>query len=250
MAPLIAITAIVSVPHPVRGFYTGKRVEFAVSVMVEGVVGAGGVPIVVPVLATVPFAERYADLCDGLILSGGGDVAPEAWGESPRRPEWAGEPERDRFEFALLSAFLDRDLPVLGVCRGHQVLNVAFGGSLHQDLVDDGVVARPHKDPERHDRHRHRTTFTVGGYLHALYGAEHVVTNSVHHQGVRSLGDDLDVLALSEDGVIEGLRHRRYRYVVGVQWHPEWIDAAAVSEGVLPSDVLMADFLRHVRGGA
>lgn len=225
-----------------RRLYQGKALQYAESALIEWVWREGGLPVVLPVVEGPEVAE-FAEALDGLLLSGGEDVSPTWFGEAPRRPEWAGNLARDRFEMALLEAFAARGRPVLGVCRGCQLLNVALGGALYQDLVEDGVVEAPHRDQAAYCRLRHPIRLRRPGFLAALYGVERAQVNTVHHQGVRELGRGLQVLAESHDGLIEAIGSRSDPWMVGVQWHPEWIRDTDVDEGLLAPGPLMAYFL-------
>lgn len=226
-----------------RRFYIGKALQYAEQSMIEWVSRQGGLPIVLPVLPSDGDIEDLADQVDGLLLSGGSDVSPTFYGEEARRPEWAGDPVRDWFEIRLTRTFLARDKPVLGICRGHQVLNVAMGGSLYQDIFEDGVVTRLHRDPEPYDKLNHEIHIDRPSFLYDIYSVERGRVNTVHHQAIRHLGADLEVMAHSDDGVVEAIRHPHRRYVIGVQWHPEWIDEEQVSEGFLSPRPLMVSFL-------
>jgi putative glutamine amidotransferase len=234
---------------PGRRFYPNKALQYAEQGLIQWVWREGGLPLVLPVVEGAE-ASAFAEVCDGLLLSGGEDVSPEQYGEAPRRPEWAGNPQRDRFERELFEAFAARTRPILGVCRGLQLLNVAQGGSLYQDLLDDGVVSSAHRDQEVYCRLRHRVRLRRPGLLHTLYGVEEAWVNTVHHQGIRELGRDLEVLAESGDGLVEAVRHTRWPFVVGVQWHPEWIGEPDVAEGCLEPGPLMRSFLAHAYAAA
>lgn len=155
--------------------------------------------------AVVRFGD-YTD-CDGLLLPGGGDVCPHYYGEQGDY----GEEERDKAEFALVEAFLQRKKPILGICRGLQVLNVAFGGNLLQDITG-------HTKEQGADR-LHETTILQRSFLGELYGGCAVV-NSAHHQAIKGLGEGLQAVQWAEDGIIEGICHKTLP-VFGVQWHPE-----------------------------
>jgi len=226
-----------------RRFYIGKALQYAEAGMLEWIWQFGGVPAMLPVLNPPARAAEVARHYEGLVLSGGVDVSPQWYGEEARRPEWAGDPERDAWEIALLEAFIAEHKPVLGICRGHQVINVAMGGSLHQDLIEDGVVDALHRDPEPYDQLRHAAHIVPGSWLHGVYGVEDVVINTVHHQAIRQLGRDLEVMARSDDGVIEAVRLTRADWVIGVQWHPEWVSDVDEAEGVLSSTPLFESFL-------
>jgi len=162
--------------------------------------------------------EETLDAVDGLILSGGSDLGPELYGQEPH-PETSGVvPERDRAELTLLQAALSRDLPVLAICRGSQVLNVAAGGDLVQHLPE--VVG--------HDEHKHTpgvfadhdVTLEAGTRLAELLG-ERAPVKSHHHQGLGRLGEGLRVAAHAEDGAVEAIEDPTRRFALGVLWHPE-----------------------------
>lgn len=183
---------------------------------VERVAEAGGQPVMIP-----PIAEPVGllDRLDGLILAGGGDIDPARYADS--RHETVGHVHdfRDDAEFMLASAALDRDLPMLGVCRGLQVLNVAGGGSLHQHLPD--VVGHTDHSPRPGHYGRGPVRATDGSSLAGLIGTQPVDVAHYHHQAVDRIGAGLVVSAHAPDGTVEGLEHPHRRFVVAVQWHPE-----------------------------
>lgn len=195
---------------------------------------AGGVPWLALDGAS---AEWYAEAADGLFLTGGVDVAPELFGEERRFPSVEVDEWRDTLEFLLLREFLRLKKPVFGVCRGIQVLNVAFGGTLWQDLpaqrADGGIV---------HSEGTHLVTTKAGSLLSLLYGVRFEV-NSFHHQAVRELGEGLSATALAADGVVEALEHRALP-VSAVQWHPERMAGPARTTPEGPDMApLFADFV-------
>jgi len=164
----------------------------------------------------------YVGALDGLVLQGGTDLSPLSYGEEPLSPEWAGDRVRDAYEMELLHEFMEAGKPVLGICRGLQLINVALGGSLHQDIPSLVAGAIAHEAPE-YDRHSHPVQFTEGGLLARLYPEQtggQVV--SIHHQAVKVLGKDLAVEASAADGMVEALRWTGKGFVVGLQWHPEF----------------------------
>jgi len=186
----------------------------------------------------------YAAELDGLVLQGGSDVSPRTYGEEPIRPEWAGDPGRDRYELELLDRFLESGKPVLGICRGQQLINVAMGGTLYQDTATQKPGAHVHQDPAVYEDKYHHVEILPGTALSALYpGVAQAKVNSIHHQAVNSLGGGLAVEARSlEDGVIEALRLEGPRYVAGVQWHPEFLHGR--NDGVLDAAPLLREFLQ------
>ena len=168
--------------------------------------------------------DTYAQELDGLVLMGGSDVCPQTYGEKALKPEWNGDRIRDEYEIALLRAFTSIRKPVLGLCRGAQVINVALGGTLYQDIATQVPRALNHRDWAIYDKNCHATSFVPGSALAKLYrGIEVTKTNSIHHQAVKDLGRDLVVEAWSEpDHVVEAIRYKGSGYLFAVQWHPEF----------------------------
>ena len=192
-------------------------------------------------LFVLPLSQRAADYAlelDGLVLQGGADISPLAYGEQPLRPEWAGDPMRDRYEIELVRAFAAAGKPVLGICRGAQLVNVALGGSLHQDIA-------AHRSDD-YDQHAHEVRLEPGSGLARLYGEtgpRRVV--SIHHQAIKGLAPGLTVEARAEDGVIEAVRGTGASYICAVQWHPEFHGGRA---GFLDGGPLLDEFLQAARG--
>jgi putative glutamine amidotransferase len=186
--------------------------------------------------------RQYVDTLDGLVMQGGADVSPLGYGQQPLRPEWGGDFVRDRYEMELLEGFLAQGKPVLGICRGAQLINVAYGGSLYQDIPTQRPDARRHVDADLYDQLQHGIDFEPGCRLGALYaGLPGGAVTSIHHQAVDRLGADLHIEARSsEDGVIEAICAHGSGFVVGVQWHPEF---HAVNPGLLSGGPLLDGFL-------
>ncbi len=207
----------------------------------------GGLPLTLPMLRELDGERRrdafktIVDSLDGLLLQGGTDVEPHRYGELPIKPEWRGDPLRDRFEFELIEYFLKADKPILGVCRGFQVLNVIFGGKLCQDLPSQyqSAVAIEHYAVTNYFGAEHTISLTPGGVLATIYGQTEGRVNSAHHQGVVELASSLNLEARTPDGVCEGFRSEQNRFVVAVQWHPEFHHLAT---GLLPAEPLMRAF--------
>jgi len=188
----------------------------------------------------------YAKHLDGLVLQGGADVAPQTYSQTATRPEWSGDSARDMYELELLHEFVEAGKPVLGICRGCQLINVAFGGTLYQDIASDVPEARPHVN-DLYDSHRHTIQFPPGSSLAALFAGQTApLVNSIHHQAVRDLGRDLMIEAISEgDNIVEAIRHTKSRFVMGLQWHPEFHRAGG-SE-LLDCTPILDNFLRAAR---
>jgi putative glutamine amidotransferase len=181
---------------------------------------AGGIPVLLPPTAPEEVPARLAGL-DGLLLIGGDDVDPAIYGEAAHpKSKWTRV--RDDFELAAIHAALERDLPLLAICRGQQVLNVALGGTLVQDIPDQLPQAGVHKlKGVPRWQTAHEVDVAPGTRLRAIVGRDVLAVNSFHHQAVREVGRGLRVSARSRDGVIEAIELPDRRFVVGVQWHPE-----------------------------
>ena len=166
----------------------------------------------------------YARELDALVLMGGSDVCPGSYGEAPLNPAWNGDRIRDDYEIALMRAFVAVGKPVLGLCRGAQVINVAMGGTLYQDIPTQRPDALHHRDQALYEKNCHATSIVAGSGLARLYpGLSLAKTNSVHHQAIKALGRDVVVEAWSEpDRIVEAIRWAGPSYVFGVQWHPEF----------------------------
>jgi putative glutamine amidotransferase len=190
----------------------------------------------------------YAAELDGLVLQGGADVSPLTYGETPIKPEWQGDRIRDMYEIDLLQEFVSAGKPVLGICRGLQLINVAFGGTLYQDIVTQRVGSHlHHHNPSAFDQHFHRIAFVAGSGLAGLYtDFANVRVNSIHHQAVKVLGKDLVIEALSmPDDIIEAIRWEGESYVRGVQWLPEFHDPS--DPELLDGRPLLREFLAEAQ---
>lgn len=230
-----------------------KRLQFLESSMAHWVMAHSAIPLMMPfvdeaspqLVNRVPVTE-VVDLLDGLVLQGGIDICPETYGETLNHPDWAGDPIRDRYELALLRGFIQARKPVLGVCRGAQLINVCFGGTLVQDIPSQHAGAVVHQDTAHYDRLMHEVEFEPGSLLGSLYPADmsHQIT-SIHHQCVKRLGEGLVVEArCPHDGVIEAIRHTGPGFVLGLQWHPEFhLNPAEEQQGLLDSGPVMQAFL-------
>jgi putative glutamine amidotransferase len=178
---------------------------------VRAVKNAGGLPVLLP--HEPDMAEAYLERIDALVVTGGGfDVDPALFGEA----------SRTAFELAATVAALAREMPVLGICGGQQLLNVALGGTLFQHIPDDVPNALPHRQPNPRDEPGHTVEIVPGSFLHRITGELHLGVNSAHHQAVKGPGLGVVVDALAPDGVVEGIEDPRRRFCLGVQWHPEF----------------------------
>jgi putative glutamine amidotransferase len=228
--------------------YLRKNVYYLEQSFARWVQSAGALVYALPdavdrAASSLTLADYAADL-DGLVLQGGSDVSPRRYGEEPLQPDWAGDPERDGYEFELLQRFLDLEKPVLGICRGQQLINVALGGSLFQDTATQKSGAQAHYDAAVYNEKYHAVDIVPGSQLAGLYpGVTRARVNSLHHQSINRLASGLRVEAVSaDDGVIEAVRSVNGAYIAAVQWHPEFLHGRG--DGVLDAAPLLADFLK------
>ncbi|MGE5372111.1 MAG: gamma-glutamyl-gamma-aminobutyrate hydrolase family protein [Solirubrobacterales bacterium] len=208
MKPLIGITSShdeQTTQHSVKTSY------------IAAVERAGGCPVLLPAAVGPESVLNYAERLDGFVFSGGGDVDPIWWGEEPLIGMGEIDPLRDEFELALAREILSRDKPGLFICRGIQVLNVAAGGELIQDLRT-GLKHRQ-QAPRYHPTHW--IQLVPGSCLAGLAGCRQVWVNSFHHQAAAAAAPGFKVTARASDGVIEAIESEHHRYILGVQWHPE-----------------------------
>lgn len=184
---------------------------------------AGGTGVYLPVLPDVALAAEYLARLDGLLLTGGGEhVQPQNYGERAVKGLSCINPERDIWEFALFEAALEQGKPVLGICRGCHVINVAMGGSLHQDVRAQIATASEHQpsDTSRESLF-HAVRIEEGTHLHSIFETSSLMVNSLHNQAVKDVASGLRVNARAEDGIVEGVESVMHSFVMGVQWHPE-----------------------------
>ncbi len=186
---------------------------------------AGALPLPLP--HEPDQAEAYVALLDGLIVTGGAfDIDPAIFGADARHPTVTTKDRRTAFEIAATEAALARDLPVLGICGGAQLLNVVLGGTLVQHIPDEIPDALAHEQPNPRDEPGHDVTLVPGSALQRICGTETLPVNSAHHQAPKDMGPGVVVNAVAPDGVIEGLEAPAYRFCLGVQWHPEYAISA------------------------
>ena len=231
---------------PQRAIFKGKTLLYLVKDVSDWLMRDGILCYLIPEFSSdskIDLATYVRDL-DGLVLQGGADVAPESYGESPMKPEWKGDAVRDAYEIKLVKEFRKQNKPVLGLCRGLQLLNVAFGGTLLQDIQTQVPEARNHRNWDIYDQNFHEVEIEAGSQLAGLYGGKkRVKVNSVHHQGIKDLGLGMIAEAHStDDGIIEAIRFGGPEYVVGVQWHPEFQDPR--DSTLLDTGPILRDFTR------
>ena len=244
----IGISACFFHPDPARAAFASKTLQYVEQSMAHWLMACGALPVMVPSPAgdtargEVHF-DDYAHWLDGLVLHGGADVWPGSYGETPLQERWSGDRIRDLYEQALVQAFVAAGKPVFGVCRGLQLINVAFGGTLYQDIPTQQPQALKHRDAEVYDHNFHDLAVVPKTRLSLLLaGSSSYKINSIHHQGIKDLAPGFEVEArCPDDGMIEAIRHTGPGYVAAVQWHPEFHRPEL---GTLDDTPLLTDFLQ------
>lgn len=257
--PLLLIGVSARIYYPggklldVGGVWT-KTLHYLEQSVAHWMMRAGATPVMVPAVDATSIVKRfeihladYAEALDGLVLQGGNDVAPQNYGEKPMHADWAGDSVRDRYEMALVRAFVKAGKPVFGICRGFQLLNVMHGGTLYQDIATQRPDALAHRDALRFDRHFHDIELAPGSRLAQLYPrVKRARVNSIHHQGIKRLASGFEVEArCPDDGMVEAIRQRGAGYVAAVQWHPEFHHGAG--RRTFDDGAMLQDFLDAAR---
>ncbi|MCD8155559.1 MAG: gamma-glutamyl-gamma-aminobutyrate hydrolase family protein [Clostridiales bacterium] len=188
----------------------------------NGLIEAGALPVMLPLTTHTSLLTQIADEYDGFLFTGGHDIQPEMYGQTPLPACAQRCPRRDEMENLLLPMILERDKPLFGICRGLQFLNVALGGTLYQDLPTQRPSHTAHRQTPPYDRPAHSVTILPDTPLHALLGQQEIPVNSCHHQAVRALSPRLSPMALSQDGLVEAVWMPEKKYVWATQWHPEF----------------------------
>ena len=252
---LIGMSARIHYPGevPLGGVWT-KTLHYLEQSVAHWVLSGGAMAVMVPavdaqstVLRSDLCLHDYAAALDGLVLQGGNDVAPETYGETPLHADWLGDRVRDRYEIELIQAFVAAGKPVFGICRGLQLLNVAYGGTLTQDIPTQLPQALAHRVLGSYERHFHAVDIVPGTRLAQLYpGQTRVTTNSIHHQAIKTVAPDFVVEArCPDDGMVEAVRWRGPGYVAAVQWHPEFHDPE--DRTTLDDRPMLHDFMAAAR---
>lgn len=213
MKPIIGITTFDGVNE---GFHSVN------STYINAVFTAGGIPVTIPIIHKEEDYHRYIDILDGIIFSGGLDISPLTYNENPLREVEYISATRDKYEMGLFKAAYERRLPIIGICRGLQLTNVVLGGSLYQDLGKQvpNVLGHSPKFAISNQKY-HSIKIEDGTLMKEIFGQEEIFVNSLHHQAIKDLGENLKASSYSEDGLIESIEATDNRFLLGLQFHPE-----------------------------
>ncbi|MFC3039430.1 gamma-glutamyl-gamma-aminobutyrate hydrolase family protein [Virgibacillus xinjiangensis] len=189
---------------------------------IKAITRAGGLPVMLPYFLNQEDVEDLAGKIDGVYATGGYDIDPTIFGEEPHRELGTIIPARDQSEIALIKKMLEIEKPVLGVCRGAQILNIAAGGDMYQDIytqIDEELLQHAQKAPFSHASHF--VQVLEDSLLHRLTGSDRLRVNSLHHQANRDVSADFQISGTANDGVVEAVESKNHRFALGLQWHPE-----------------------------
>jgi len=250
----IGLSACFSHADPTRSLFTNKTLQYVEQSIAHWIMSSGAMVVMVP----CPTGEtakgdvtlaHYAEWLDGIVMHGGADVWPGSYGEVPLQDAWIGDRIRDLYDLALVEAFEQAGKPIFGVCRGLQLINVAFGGTLYQDIETQHEGALRHRDPVTYDLNFHEVDMVPGTRLAQIYpGVLRARVNSIHHQGIKRLAEGFEVEAWSSpDRVPEAIRRKPRPgrgYIAATQWHPEFHQPGA---NTLDDSAILQDFMAAAR---
>jgi len=215
MKPIIGLTTF--------GEYKARAVYNSLnSTYINAIVEGGGAPLLIPMVEDRGVLAKYMNVIDGIIFTGGEDISPLYYGENPIKELGGTDESRDSYEMALFMEAYRINMPILGICRGCQLINVALGGSLYQDVNSqiEGSLGHSSKGDDISQAH-HMIRIEKDSKLYDIFGNETIAVNSFHHQAIKKMGDGLKATAYSYDGIIEAIESVKKDYIIGVQWHPE-----------------------------
>ena len=217
--PVIGISA--SLLTIETGWFKGRERVYVGQDYIQAITRAGGIPIVLPIINKIEEINQQLELIDGLLLSGGYDIHPQLYGEEPDQLLRSIYPPRDEYEIQLIKQAVFLEKPIFGICRGLQLLNVAFGGTLYQDISYHSSTVLKHTQQTNVEFASHDVEILEGTKLHSILGMTSLSTNSFHHQAIKQIASGWQVNAKTQDGLIEGAEKKDAQFVLGVQWHPE-----------------------------
>ena len=230
MKPKIAIFASVD----------GERAAMVLHTYIHSIEQSGGLPLLIPYVKNQDLLKEAIALCDGVLFTGGCDADPALYGEATLPECGKIEPMRDTLEMAALRIAIDQKKPILGICRGIQMINIALGGTLYQDIPSQYKTDIPHSQTNGLHAYSHSVQIVKDTPLHALTESDKIPANSFHHQAIKDLGRGLVPMAYAPDGIIEAVYSQELPYLRGYQWHPERLFDADEHHKKIFSDFITA----------
>lgn len=219
--PIIGISGSIIVDQ--GGMFPGYRRSYLNEDYISSVLDSGGTPVIIPVIKDIKSIDAIVDTIDGLILSGGHDISPRFYGEEPKIKLGEIFPDRDQFEFELLKKAKEKKIPILGICRGCQIINVFHGGTIYQDLSYRTGDTIKHWQSHSPEMVTHTVELEMNSLLNNIWNVNEIWVNSFHHQTIKEVPDNFAVSARSKDGVIEAIESLDDSFLIGIQWHPEML---------------------------
>lgn len=214
MKPIIGLTCQ-------KENFVGRSINRLNTTYINAVLKAGGTPIILPILKNPEDIKNYLDIVDGIIFTGGEDVSPLYFGEEPIREVDEICHDRDTFEMELFKQAYEKDIPIFGICRGTQLINIALGGTIYQDIYKQIPNIGGHTCPSNLQEGYHNINILNDTIIFDIFKKEKLAVNSLHHQAVKDLGSNLKTSSSSIDGIIESIESTDDRFILGVQFHPE-----------------------------
>lgn len=215
MKPVIGVTTFLN--NQVKKSIISVNFNYVNSILL-----AGGIPVLIPLITDKDKLYEYLNTLDGIVFTGGEDVSPLLYGENPLNKIKMTADDRDEYEFTLFKGAYERKIPVLGICRGAQLINVALKGTLYQDINEQVKNSLGHSPFDNYaDQLYHSVKILDGSKLYEIFKKDNIYVNSFHHQAVKDLGENLKISAISTDGIIEAYESTNDSFIMGIQWHPE-----------------------------
>lgn len=240
--PIIGISGSILIDS--SGMFPGYKRAYVNHDYVSSVIKNGGIPIIIPITEDKNLIKQQINLIDALILSGGHDVNPNLYGEEHLQKLGEIMPERDFFDFNLIKFAKEKNIPILGICRGFQILNVYHGGTLYQDLSYNKDCYIKHSQGYNPKLVTHSVKLTNESKLFNLFNDKEFLVNSFHHQTIKDIAPSLKIAAISKDGVIEAFESEDYNFLIGVQWHPEMLH-----ENINEMNILFSSLINEAKKG-
>lgn len=234
--PIIGISGSIIIDS--SGNFPGYRRSYVNEDYVKSVIKNGGIPYIIPMNSDEDVVREQVANVDGLILSGGHDVTPKFYNQEPHKSLGGILPERDVFDFNLVRFAVEKNIPILGICRGFQILNVYFGGTLHQDINLKEKTFIKHNQVNFPSMVSHSVDLMDNTKLKEMFNEDCIMVNSFHHQIIDKVAGDFVTSAISKDGVVEAIENQNYKYMLGVQWHPEMLHDSYEKMNLLFSELI------------